>query len=176
MRIPWPAAVAGAALVAVGSAGLIRAAVPQAAAAGGTPSAPIVVTNAYVRQPAPPTDAAAAYFTVFNTTGEPDRLVSVTSGAGATSILHATVNGKMKAATNGIVIPAHGSLVLSTGQGHVMIEELFGPLPPGQNVNLELVFATAGPIEVSAPVIALGAPAPGGSAPASTVPTSGATK
>lgn len=174
MRIPWPAAAAGVVLAAVGAAGLIRAAVPQAAATGGNSGAdPIVVTNAYVRQPAPPTDAAAAYFTVFNTTDKPDRLTQVTSGAGATSVLHATVNGRMVVTPDGVVIPAHGTLVLSTGRGHVMIEQLFGPVLPGQNVNLELVFANAGPIDVTAPVIALGAPAPGESpAPAS----SGATK
>lgn len=49
MRMPWPAAAAGVAA--------------------------IVVSDAYVRPPVPPTDAAAAYFTVRNTTGEPDRLV-----------------------------------------------------------------------------------------------------
>ena len=79
-----------------------------------------------------------------------------------------------------MVIPAHGSLVLSTGKGHVMIEQLFGTLLPGQNVDLELVFAKAGPIDVSAAVIALGAPAPDGSSAAPTGATtpasSGATK
>jgi periplasmic copper chaperone A len=175
MRIPWPAAIAGALLAAVGAAGLIRGAMPQAIASGGaaSASAPIVVSNAYVREPAPPTDAAAAYFSVYNTTARPDRLESVTSGAGATSVLHATVDGVMKAVPDGVVIPAHGSLVLSTGKGHVMIQQLFGKLLPGQNVNLELTFANAGPIDVTARVIALGAPAPGGAASPS---TSGATK
>ncbi len=177
MRIPLPAVAAGVLVAAVGAAGLIRGAVPPAAATGGATaaSAPIVVSNAYVRQPAPPTDSAAAYFTVYNTTAKPDRLLSVTSGAGATAVLHATVNGVMQAATDGVVIPAKGSLVLSTGKGHVMIEQLFGKLLPGQNVNLELTFATAGPIDVTAPVIALGAPAPNGSAPAAPS-SSGATK
>jgi copper(I)-binding protein len=172
MRVPRPAVLGGILVAAVGAAGLIRAAVPQATAGGNTDSPAIVVTNAYVRAPAPPTDAAAAYFTVYNTTSQDDTLRSVTSGAGATTVLHATVNGTMTAATQGAVIPAHGSLVLSTGKGHVMIEQLFGKLLPGQNVNLELVFAKAGPIDVSAPVIALGAPAPG----SSSAPSSGATK
>jgi periplasmic copper chaperone A len=69
------------------------------------------------------------------------------------------------------VIPPHGSLVLSTGKGHVMIEQLFGKLLPGQNVNLELTFARAEPVDVTARVIALGAPAPDGPPP-----SSGATK
>jgi copper(I)-binding protein len=41
-----------------------------------------------------------------------------------------------------------------------MIERLVGPLKPGQFVNLQLTFANAGPINVSAPVIAINAPAP----------------
>jgi hypothetical protein len=55
-----------------------------------------------------------------------------------------------------------------------MIEQLFGKLLPGQSVNLELVFVQAGPIDITAPVIALGAPAPGSSSTAS--PATGATK
>jgi copper(I)-binding protein len=44
-----------------------------------------------------------------------------------------------------------------------MIEQLFGKLEPGQSVNLALTFERAGTIDVSAPVVALGAPAPTGS-------------
>lgn len=165
MRIPVTTLVAAVAVVALGGAGLIRGAMPLAAPTGGgtSNSAPIVVTGAYVREPAPPTDAAAAYFTVYNTTGTADRLLSVTTGAGAVSVLHTLVNGSMVATANGVEIPPHGSFTLTTGNGHVMIEKLFGPLKPGQSVNLALTFASAGTIDVSAPVIALGAPAPTGS-------------
>ena len=173
MRLPLSTVLAAAAVAALGAAGLIRGAVPIGADTGGAAgaSAPIVVSGAYVREPAPPTDAAAAYFTVYNTTGTADRLLSVVSGAGATAMLHTVSNGSMSAAANGAVIPPHGKLVLSTGSGHVMIEGLFGPLRPGQSVNLALTFADAGTLDVSAPVVALGAPAPTGSAV-----SSGATK
>jgi copper(I)-binding protein len=167
MRLPWPAVLGGTLVVALGAAGLVRAAMPQSVAAGNdAPSAagPIVVTDAYVRAPVPPTQIAAAYFTVYNTTGTDDRLVSVETGAGATAELHTVApDGSMSAAANGAVIPAHGTLVLSTGKAHVMIEQLFGPLTPGQTVNIELDFQLAGSINVVAPVIAVGAPAPGGS-------------
>jgi periplasmic copper chaperone A len=173
MRIPWLAVLGGTLVAVVGAVGLIRGAVPVATAGGNSDSPPIVVTSAYVREPAPPTHAAAAYFTVYNTTARADRLTFVYSGAGATSELHTIVNGKMTAAANNAVIPARGSLVLAPGKGHVMIEQLFGKLVPGQSVNLELVFANAGPIDITAPVIGLGAPALGTtSTPAST----GATK
>jgi copper(I)-binding protein len=177
MRIPLSTVIAGVAVAVIGGAGLIRGSMPVSVAGGGgaSGSAPIVVTGAYVREPAPPTDAAAAYFTVYNTTGTADRLLDVVSGAGAVSTLHTIVNGAMTATPNGAVIPPHGKLVLTTASGHVMIEKLFGKLTPGQSVNLALTFANAGTINVSAPVIALLAPAPTGAtspAPAS----SGATK
>ena len=164
MRLPW-GAVAGAVVVAaLGAVGLVRGAMPESSAAG--PSAapnPIVVSGAYVRAPVPPTKVAAAYFTVRNTTGTPDRLTGVVTGAGASAVLHTVApDGSMSAAANGALIPAHGSLVLSTGKGHVMIEQLFGRLVAGQHVNIELDFSNAGPIDVVAPVIAVGAPAPTG--------------
>lgn len=46
-----------------------------------------------------------------------------------------------------------------------MIGELFGRLVPGDNVNIGLQFRNAGPLDVDAPVIAYGDPAPTGSAP-----------
>jgi copper(I)-binding protein len=175
MRLPWPAVAAGVALAAVGTAGLIRGAQPQATASGGSSSGvpPIIVTGAYVSPPAPPTKLAAAYFTVYNTTARDDLLTSVTTGAGATAVLHTLVHGVMTADSGGVVIPAYGNLVLSTGTGHVMIGQLFGPLKPGQSVNVDLTFQNAGSITVTAPVIALGAAPP----TSAVTPTStGATK
>jgi copper(I)-binding protein len=166
------ASLAGILLVALGAAGLIRGAVAQSVPdeSGNTGSAPIVVANAFVRPPVPPAQQAAAYFTVYNTTNRPDRLISVITGAGATAVLHTTVNGVMTAITGGVEIPAHGSLVLSVGKGHVMIGDLFGTLKAGQSVNVDLTFQLAGPITVSAPVVPFGSPEPG------TSPTTGATK
>jgi copper(I)-binding protein len=156
-----PVAAFAAGIVAVlGLAGLIRGAVPQAAvSAGGAATDPIVISGAYVREPASP-DVAAAYFTVYNTTGTADTLTSVASGAGEDAVLHADTNGSMTMTAGGLTIPAHSSITLSPGKGHVMIEHLLGPLRPGQYVNLQLSFAKAGLVNVSAPVIALTAPAP----------------
>ena len=43
-----------------------------------------------------------------------------------------------------------------------MIENLYGTLTAGQTVNLELDFANAGPVLVTAPVIGIYAPLPAG--------------
>lgn len=167
MKLP---AIAGIALVALGAAGLIRGAgaQPVADVTGATGADPIVVSGAFVRPPVPPSTEAAAYFTVYNTTDRPDTLESVATGAGASAVLHTVVGGVMTAVTGGLVIPAHSSLVLSVGKGHVMISGLYGKLIAGQSVNIELTFQNAGPITVAAPVVPFGAPTPGS--------TTGATK
>ncbi|HYU02250.1 MAG TPA: copper chaperone PCu(A)C [Jatrophihabitantaceae bacterium] len=151
-------AVAAALAGLAGFAGLIRGAVPLAAAGSGSvASDPIVVSGAYVREPASP-DVAAAYFTVYNTTAADDTLTKVSTGAGADAELHA--NGSMTVTPGGLRIPAHSSVTLSPGKGHVMIERIYGTLKPGQTVDIELDFAKAGPVIVSARVISIGAPAP----------------
>jgi periplasmic copper chaperone A len=158
IRPPVSAFVA-AAVAAVGFAGLIRAALPQAVSGGlgGAATDPIVVSGAYVREPASP-DVAAAYFTVYNTTGTDDTLTSVASGAGQSAAV--MTEDAMRVSAAGLRIPAHSSVTLKPGKGHVMIEHLVGALRPGQYVNLELDFANAGPVTVSAPVIAINAEPP----------------
>jgi copper(I)-binding protein len=158
-RVP-PTLIAAALAVLIGMVGLVRGAVPQSAASdGASQTAPIVIGGAYVREPATPNNAAA-YFTVFNTSDGPDVLTSVSSGAGAQATLHTEVNGSMTVTPAGITIPAHSQVTLSPGKGHVMIEKLYGTLRPGQTVNLQLDFSKNGTILVTAPVIAIGAPAP----------------
>jgi copper(I)-binding protein len=171
--------IAAAIVTIAGVAGLARGAMPQASAtAGGTTgSPPIVVTGAYVRQPASP-DEAAAYFTVYNTTAVPDTLVSVATGAGEESVLHTETTSGMTVTPNGVVIPAHGSIVFKPSTGHVMIEKLLGTLLPGQTVDISLTFANAGQVIVTAPVIGIyatpptGAAATEGASPASSNPAS----
>jgi copper(I)-binding protein len=163
MRLPVPALVAGLLVAALGVAGLIRAAVPQSSASTGTAAAPIVVTNAYVRPPPTPAEhTATAYFTIYNTTGTADTLQSVVTGAGASAVLQVISGGQLRVVP-GLVVPAHGSVSLGAGTGRAVISGLFGTLKAGQSVNLELTFAHAGPIEVTATVTAVTAPAPGSS-------------
>lgn len=162
MRIPLPAAVAGVAVAALGAAGLIRGAVPQSAPAASAPH--LVVTGAFVRAPAPPTKLAAAYFTVRNDGGTADQLLSVQTPAAGEAMLHTDVGGRMVALATGAVVPAHGTLVLRAGGDHVMLERLTATMRAGQRIVLALTFREAGTIDVTAPVIAPGAPAPTASA------------
>ena len=176
-RPPLPVLAAAVVLLA-GLIGVVRSALPQSTAAssagtsttsqsmagmdGMSPNMAIEVIGAYLRQPANRINAAA-YLTVFNTTSTPDTLVSVASGAGAQTSVHTeTATGGMQDA-GGLTVPAHGSLALTPGKGHVMIEQLYGPVLAGQTVNLELTFSKAGVVVVAAHVIGVTAPAPGSS-------------
>jgi copper(I)-binding protein len=163
MRLPVPALIAGLLAAALGVAGLVRGAVPQSSASASSTAAPIVVTNAYVRPPPTPAiHTATAYFTIYNTTGTPDTLQSVVTGAGASAVLQVISGGQLRVVP-GLVVPAHGSVSLGAGTGRALISGLFGTLKAGQSVNLELTFARAGPIDVTATVLAVTAPAPGSS-------------
>jgi copper(I)-binding protein len=153
-------------LAVLGLAGLVRAAQPLPSAAANTAaesSDPIVVSGAYVREPANGVNAAA-YLTIFNTTATPDVLRSIESGAGAQTSLHIDSSGAMQNSA-GLSIPAHGSVTLIPGKEHIMIEKLYGPIKAGQSVNFELSFDKAGRLLLTAPVIAVTAPAPTAAAP-----------
>lgn len=154
-----PLSLVAAVLLAVaGLAGLVRGAEPMAPAAANTAvqaQGPMVISGAYVREPANGL-TAAAYFTLTNTTDTPDVLTAIQSGAGAQTSLH---TDSMRP-SGGLSIPAHGSVTLSPGKGHVMIEKLYGPLKAGQSVNFQLSFEKSGQLLLTAPVISVTAAAP----------------
>jgi periplasmic copper chaperone A len=169
--MPWPALAAGAVVALLGVGGLVGGAMPQGTPASSSSAdasgAPIVVSGAYVHPPVAPTTTAAAYFTIDNTTSNADRLIGVESGAGADTVLHTTsADGSMMTSAGGVTVRAHGSIRFTPGGNHVMIEKVYGRLKVGQSVNLELDFAKAGSIDVTAKVVPLGTESP-------TVPTGG---
>ncbi|GAB2468865.1 copper chaperone PCu(A)C [Jatrophihabitans fulvus] len=161
MKLPWPAVAAGVLALAVGGAGLVRGAMPQSAASGGSgPSQPVSVYGAYLRPPVPPTERAAAYFTIRNNTGTPDVLTDVDSGAGGSNTLHQDQGGRMVALATGLTIPAGKTVVMTPGGVHVMIEQIYGTLEKGDNVTFQLTFRNAGTVEITTPVVPFGQPAP----------------
>lgn len=171
--------VAAAVAVALGVGGLVvgarqQAGGPAPTAAGGTPAvaAPadgvtlgdLTVSGVYIRQPASP-DAAAAYLSVRNAGGDADSLVSAYSGAARKTTLHGqpgVVEPGAHADSGPVAVPAGAVVTLAPGKGHLMLEGLTGTLRPGDKVSLLLRFGRAGQALVEAPVVAIGAPAPGG--------------
>ena len=163
MRRPSGLSVAAVVVALAGAFALARGAMPLPAASGSplSTSPPIVISGAYVRQPASP-DLAAVYLTIYNTTSTPDTLIAVSSGSGAGASIHTEVGASMTESPDGLTIPPHASVVLKPTTGHIMIEKLYGTVTAGQSVNLELDFTHAGAVLVTAPVIGIYDPLPPG--------------
>lgn len=97
--------------------------------------------------------------------GTADRLVSASfpAIAGRTEIHEMAVNNgmmTMRPLPNGIEIPAGGKVEFKPGSFHLMLMDLKEPLVEGQTVSGTLVFEKAGPVNVSFPVMPIGAPGP----------------
>ena len=101
--------------------------------------------------------AGAVYMTIENAGNAEDRLTGVSSDVAAATELHEMkmADGvmKMRAVTEGLVVPAHGSVALKPGGYHVMLMGLKKPLKAGATLVLTLDFAKTGKVEVSAPVM-----------------------
>ena len=111
----------------------------------------ISVKDPWVRQKPPGTSVTAAYMVIENSAGVADELLGVSCGCSAAASLHVTEmrEGSMvmkKVAS--IEIPPGGSVALSPGGYHVMLEGLEGDM--GESVVLKLKFRSGA--EISAPV------------------------
>lgn len=142
------------------------------AAASADPT--LAVSGAWSR---PATQTGAVYFTVANHGPAADRLIGATSPAAAHVELHETVHGASGMAqsmsgmsgmsgsntmagtmtmkrVSAVEIPAGGEVTFKPGSYHVMLIGLKKPLKSGDAVELQLQFAKAGTIGISAPVSA----------------------
>jgi periplasmic copper chaperone A len=109
-------------------------------------------------------DVGVAYFVIRNTGAKADRLTGGKADFGTVEIHEMKSEDgvmKMQELTTGLNIPAHGSIGLAPGGYHLMFTHLTHPLNKGDNVKATLTFEHAGPIEVTFPVVGIGASAPG---------------
>jgi copper(I)-binding protein len=128
---------------------------PAAAAA---PAGPVVtigdleITGAFSRATLPNAPVGAGYLTITNKGASDDRLVSASSPvAGMTQIHEMKMEGdimKMGELTDGLVIPAGGSVTLAPGGFHIMFMKLNQQFAEGSKVPVTLTFETAGTVEV----------------------------
>ncbi len=98
---------------------------------------------------------SAAYMTVTNEGRETARLVAVSSPAAAKVEIHTTVieDGVMKMRPlEAIEIPPGETVRLEPGGRHIMLLGLGQPLKPGDRIDLTLVFADRGQLDVVAEV------------------------
>jgi len=103
----------------------------------------------------------AAYMTIENKSGEPDRLTGAASDVAKTLQIHEmkVVDGvmKMREIPGGLPVPAGGSVTLKPGGYHVMLIGLNKALKKGEKIPLTLVFEKAGKVSIEVPVESVGA-------------------
>jgi len=133
---------------------------PAAFAQGGGTST-IAVEGPWARATPGGARTGAVYMTLANKTDASDRLTAASSDVAAEVQIHqmSVVNGimKMRQLTDGLAIPARGSVTLKPGSYHVMLIGLKKPLTVGETFPLTLTFQKAGNISVTVQVKAMGA-------------------
>ena len=123
----------------------------------------IVVEKPWARATPKGADVGAGYFVVHNNGAAPDTLTGGSADFATVGIHEMKTEGgvmKMAEMTNGLDIPAHGTLRLAPGGYHMMFTHLTKPLTKGEKVQATLTFAHAGPVTVDFNVEGVGAAGP----------------
>lgn len=122
---------------------------------------PLVIGHPWSRATPPGAPTAGGYMTVENHGPEPDRLVGGTTPmAGRVEIHEMTIQDgimRMRPLSDGLRIPAHGSVALEPGGYHLMFITPKEPLKAGDELAATLRFEKAGEVDVLFKVEALGA-------------------
>ncbi|WP_201721575.1 copper chaperone PCu(A)C [Caulobacter sp. B11] len=124
----------------------------SALAAASTPR----IEAGWVRATPPAARAGAAYFNLTNPGKAPDRLL----GGSAPGVERVEVHEmsmtdgimRMRPLTDGLVIPAGGTVALKPGGYHIMLIGLARPLKAGESLPLTLRFEKAGKVTVTLPI------------------------
>ena len=123
----------------------------------------IVVEKPWARATPKGADVGAGYFVVHNNGAAPDTLTGGSADFATVEIHQMKTEGgvmKMTQMTNGLDIPAHGTIRFAPGGYHMMFTHLTKPLTKGEKVQATLTFAHAGPVTVDFNVEGVGAAGP----------------
>lgn len=138
--------------------------VPGAAAAEEAKAGSIAVKDAWSRATPEGADVAVGYLTITNSGDAPDRLLSASAAfAGQTEIHQMTMaHGvmRMRPVTEGVPIPAKGTVVLAPDSYHLMFMGFKEALQKGGTFLGSLTFEHAGKVGVTFHVQAMGAASP----------------
>ncbi len=123
----------------------------------------VIVEAAWARASIGTSRPSAAYLTIRNEGDETDVLTSLKASVSEVAEVHAMTmtDGVARMGPAGAVkLPAGHEVVLKPGGLHVMLMNLKQPLKEGEKFTLTLTFKGAGPIDVSVPVLGIGASGP----------------
>lgn len=117
----------------------------------------IMVMEPYARAASPAAKSGAAFMTLHNLSGQDDRLIAARTDAARRVELHTHIDAgdgilQMREIEGGIALPAGGKHLMTRGGDHVMLMGLTGPLEQGDDIEVTLVFETAGEVVVTIPV------------------------
>lgn len=124
----------------------------------------IAITAPWSRETAEGQDAGGAFMTIANTGTGADRMTGGSTPVAGEVQVHTVdmANGvmRMRQLTDGLEIPAGGSVTLKPGSFHIMLMGLKRPLEQGDAIPLTLTFEKAGPVEVELVVEPVGSQGP----------------
>jgi periplasmic copper chaperone A len=122
----------------------------------------VTVSGAWARATPPGMTVAAVYLTLTGGS-RADRLVGAATPRAAMTQIHVVSEAEGMARmrpTEGVDVPAHGTVALAPQGTHIMLMDLPRPLVAGEHFPLTLHFEQAGRIDVSVEVRAPGATPP----------------
>jgi periplasmic copper chaperone A len=128
-------------------------------ASSAPPAADVRVENAWIPEPPPGTNVAAAYLTLRNVGRTPAVLIGVSSPVAGSAMVHRSMvrNGEsMMMPVERLTIPPGKAVTLEPDGLHVMLNSVRRPLHVGERVLLVLRFAGGEEIHVTAQVRPLG--------------------
>jgi len=117
--------------------------------------AEVSVEHVWVRMPPPVAAVAAAYMTLHNDSGRNVVITAVHSSVSRSAGIHSMrVKGGMMQMQRleNLTLPAHGSVRLTPGGMHIMLNDLKQALKPNQAVHISLQFADGSSVDADAPV------------------------
>jgi copper(I)-binding protein len=132
------------------AAGLL--ALAASAHAHGYRIADIEIGHPWTRATPPAATVASGYLKLVNDGAAADRLVAASTPAAARVEIHevAIVDGvaRMRAVTDGVEIPAGGTVELAPGGYHLMLIDLRQPIAEGDRIPMTLEFESSGSVDV----------------------------
>lgn len=135
-----------------------------AAVAHGHRAGPLSIQHPWSRETAVGQAVGGGFLTIANNGSREDRLLSGTTPVAAEVQLHTmTMNGgvmRMRQVTDGIAVPAKGSVELKPGGYHIMFMGLKRQLRQGERLPVTLRFQRAGNVAVQFVVQPVGSTGP----------------
>ena len=129
-------------------------------------NASIVVENPWARSSLGPSRPGGAYLTVRNEGSDPISLIGLRAEISGMASIHETRTNSdgvsSMAPADDIMIPLGGMIALEPGGYHAMLMQLQSPLVEGETFPLTLLFSDGTELEITVPVLGIGARGPEG--------------